>query len=403
MFKVRLTAWQSLRIVLCSASVVMLAACGDKPQQQSMRDMKIPVSVVQVESKVTPIYVDLPGRVDAVEEAQIRARVTGIVTAINFKQGSDVNKGDLLFTIDPAPYEAARDQAAAMLKQAQAEATTAAALAQRYSKLIKENAISRQEYDTAMAGAQQAQAAVASAKANLKAATINLDYTKVTAPISGRIGKAEITVGALVSATQATHLATIQQLDHMYVDIVRPVGEVMALRRAIAQGVLTTDQQGATEVTAILEDRSIYDRTGRLLFSGVSVDPSTGQLSMRAEFPNPEHILLPGMYVRVRLEQGIDKNALLVPTQAVQYASNGDTSLMVVEDDSVHVKPVKLGNQIDGQVIITEGIANEAVVIVEGFQKIRPGAPVQAMPWKNEQAGPKSSPEKNNTAQTTNG
>lgn len=402
MFKVRLTAWQSLRIVICSASVVLLAACGDKPQQQSMSGMKIPVSVVQVEPKVTPIFVDLPGRVDAVEEAEIRARVTGIVTAINFKQGSDVKKGDLLFTIDPAPYEAARDQAAAMLKQAQAEASTAAALAQRYGKLIKENAISRQEYDTAMAGAQQAQAAIASAKANLKKAEIDLEYTKVTAPISGRIGKAEITVGALVSATQATHLATIQQLDQMYVDIVRPVGEVMALRRAIAQGTITSDQQGTTEVTAILEDRSIYDRTGRLLFSGVSVDPSTGQLSMRAEFPNPEHLLLPGMYVRVRLEQGVDKNALLVPAQAVQYAANGDPSLMVVEDGTVHAKPVKLGNLIDGQLIITEGITDQAVVVVEGFQKIRPGAPVQPMPWQDSPAAP-AAPVQDDAAQTTNG
>lgn len=381
MLRNRHTAWRPLRVALLSATV-LLAACGEKPQQQDMSGMKVPVSVIQAQPEVTPIFTELPGRVEAIKEAEVRARVTGIVTAINFEQGSEVKEGDLLFTIDPAPYEAVRDQAAAQLKNAQAEAQTASLLAQRYGKLIKENAVSRQDYDTAMARANQAQAAVAAAKAALKAAEIDLGYTKVTAPISGRIGRAEITEGALVSATQATHLATIQHLDEMYVDITRPVGEVMSLRKAIADGTLKSDPDGAARVSAILDDRSVYEETGRLLFSGVSVDPTTGQLNMRAVFPNPDQLLLPGMFVRVRLEQGVDEKALLVPTQAVQYGANGTTSLMIIKDDVVQVVPVKLGSTIDGRVIINEGLEPNSTVIVEGFQKIRPGAPVQGMPWK---------------------
>lgn len=383
MSTVRHLAWHPLRVVLISATLV-LAACGDKPQQQDMAGMKIPVNVVQVQPEVTPIFVELPGRVEAVEDAQVRARVNGVVEAINFEQGAEVKEGDLLFTIDPAPYIAARDQAAAQLKNAEAAALTVNSLAQRYSKLIKENAVSRQEYDNAMAQVQQSRANIELAKASLKVADINLGYTKVTAPISGRIGKAEVTKGALVSATQSTHLATIQRLDELYVDINRPVGEVMAIRKAIAEGQLKADDQGQAPVRAIYDDRTIYPEPGKLLFSGVSVDPLTGQLNMRALFPNPQHDLLPGMFVRVRLEQAISENALLVPIQAVQYATSGATSLMIVKDGVVQAVPVQLGSQVDGRIIITQGLESGDTVIVAGFQKIRPGAPVQPMPWKAE-------------------
>lgn len=383
MSTVRHLAWHPLRVVLISATLV-LAACGDKPQQQDMAGMKIPVNVVQVQPEVTPIFVELPGRVEAVEDAQVRARVNGVVEAINFEQGAEVKEGDLLFTIDSAPYIAARDQAAAQLKNAEAAALTVNALAQRYSKLIKENAVSRQEYDSAMAQVQQSRANIELAKASLKAADINLGYTKVTAPISGRIGKAEVTKGALVSATQSTHLATIQRLDELYVDINRPVGEVMAIRKAITEGQLKADDQGQTPVTAIYDDRTTYSEPGKLLFSGVSVDPLTGQLNMRALFPNPQHDLLPGMFVRVRLEQAISENALLVPVQAVQYATSGAASLMIVKDGVAQAVPVQLGSLVDGRIIITQGLEPGDTVIVAGFQKIRPGAPVQPMPWKAE-------------------
>ncbi len=380
MSTVRHMAWRPLRVVLISATLV-LAACGDKPQQQDMAGMKVPVNVVQVQPEVTPLFVELPGRVDAIEEAQVRARVNGVVEAINFEQGAEVKAGDLLFTIDPAPYIAARNQAAAQLKNAQAAAKSANSLADRYSKLIKENAVSRQEYDNAMAQYQQAQANVELAKANLDAANINLSYTKVTAPISGRIGRAEVTTGALVSATQATHLATIQRIDELYVDITRPVSEVMALRKAVEDGTLKADAKGQAPVTAIYDDRSAYAEQGKLLFSGIAVDPLTGQLNMRALFPNPNQELLPGMFVRVRLEQAIKENALLVPAQAIQYSTSGAASLMVVDNDVAKTVSVKLGNQVDGRVIVNEGLEPGATVIVAGFQKIRPGAPVQALPW----------------------
>lgn len=391
MFKTRRSrAWRPLGAVLLSATF-LLAACGKKPEEQDMSGMKIPVNVVQVEPEVTTIFTELPGRVEAIEEAQVRARVTGILTSLNFEQGSEVKKGDLLFTIDPAPYEAVRDQAAAQLKNAQAAASTARVLAQRYAKLVKENAVSRQEYDAAMASAQQAEAAIAAAHATLKSAEIDLGYTKVTAPISGRIGGSEATVGALVSAVEATQLATIQRLDELYINTTRPVSEVMGLRQAIADGTLTSDPDGATRVSAILDNQTIYSETGRLLFSGVSVDPTTGQLRMRAVFPNPDQMLLPGMFVRVRLEQGIDETALLVPAQAVQYASDGSTSLMLVKEGVVQAVAVKLGSQVGERFIVNEGIASGDTVIVAGFQKIRPGAPVQAIPWKEDNVAPSPS------------
>lgn len=399
MLKNRHKAWRPLSAVLFSATL-LLAACGDEPKQQDTSGMKIPVNVVQVEPEITTLYVELPGRVESTEEAQVRARVTGIVTAINFEQGSEVQEGDLLFTIDPAPYEAVRDQAAAQLKNAQAEASTAKLLAQRYGKLIKQNAVSRQEYDAAMASSTQSQAAIDSAQASLKSANIDLGYTKVTAPISGRIGAAEITVGALVSASEATHLATIQRLDELYVNITRPVGEVMDLRKAIADGTLKSDPDGAAKVSAIFDDRSTYKETGRLLFSGVSVDPTTGQLRLRAIFPNPDQLLLPGMFVRVRLEQGVNEKALLVPVQAVQYATDGSASLMLVKDGVVQTAPVKLGSLINERIIVNDGIEPGDTVVVAGFQKIRPGAPVEPMPWKEGAASEKAEPSTSETKPT---
>jgi membrane fusion protein (multidrug efflux system) len=364
-------------------SLALLAACGDKPQQ-SMGEMKVPVSVITVEPTSTEIFVELPGRVEAIKDAQIRARVNGIVNEVNFKQGSDVKEGQLLFTIDPAPYIAARDQAAAQLKNAEADVRTARLFAQRYSKLIKANAVSRQEYDNAVAQAGQAEAAVAGAKANLQAANINLDYTKVVSPIDGRIGKSLVTEGALVSASAATQLATVQQLDRVYIDITRSTTQLAQLRRAMAEGILK--QSGDPTAQVLLEDGSVYKHPGKLLFSGVSVDPTTGQVNLRAEFDNPDQILLPGMYVRVRLQQGVDEKALLVPEQAIQRTADGLNSLMVVKEGKVQPVAVAVGAQSKGSSIIYKGLNPGDVVVVEGFQKIRPGAAVQPIPWKGAQA-----------------
>lgn len=374
-----LTRRQGYYVVL--ASVLVLAACGEKPQQ-SQGDMKVPVSVVTVEPSRTEVFVDLPGRVQAVKDAQIRARVTGIVTEINFEQGSDVKDGQLLFTIDPAPYAAQRAQAAAQLKSAEADVRSAQLLADRYSKLIKANAVSRQEYDNAVARSGQAQASVAAAKAALQGADINLGYTKVVSPIDGRIGRSMVTEGALVSATEATQMAVVQQLDKVYIDVTRSTTELAALRRALADGVLTQSGDGSPVVHALLEDGSSYDHAGKLLFSGVTVDPGTGQVSLRAEFPNPDQILLPGMYMRVRVPQGVDDKALKVPQQAIQRTADGRSSLIVVREGKAITVPVSTGIIVDGQTMITKGLAAGDQVVVEGFQKIRPGAPVQPVPWK---------------------
>ncbi|MBF6616282.1 efflux RND transporter periplasmic adaptor subunit [Pollutimonas thiosulfatoxidans] len=386
----RLPARQQVRVLLLS-SLVMLAACGEKPQQAG-GEMKVPVSVVTVEPTPTEVFVELPGRVEAIKEAEIRARVNGIVQEINFEQGSDVKSGQLLFTIDPAPYIAQRDQAAAQLKNAEADIRSARLFADRYAKLIKANAVSRQEYDNAVAQAGQAEAAVAAAKAALQSANINLGYTRVESPIDGRIGRSMVTEGALVSAASATQMATVQQLDRVYVDIPRSVNQLAQLRRAMAEGVLTRSAEGDALAYVLLEDGAEYEHPGKLLFSGVSVDPGTGQVSLRAEFENPDQILLPGMYVRVRLQQGMDEKALLVPQQAIQRTSDGLNSVYVVREGKVQPVAVSVGPQIKGSFLVYKGLNPGDVVVVEGFQKIRPGAAVQPIPWKQAGAKPGSQP-----------
>ncbi|HLU79041.1 MAG TPA: efflux RND transporter periplasmic adaptor subunit [Burkholderiaceae bacterium] len=359
-----------------------LAACGDEPKQQGMpAGMKIPVSVITVEPTPTEVYAQLPGRVEAIKDAQIRARVTGIVKEINFEQGSEVKEGQLLFTIDPAPYEAELNRARADLQRAEADAGAARLQADRYAKLVKSNAISRQEYDNAVAAAKQAEAAIAAARAAVQSAEINLGYTRVESPIDGRIGKSMVTEGALVSAQNATQMATVQQLSRVYVDITRSTSQLATLRKALEAGILKQNTDGHVAVQIILEDGTLYPLEGRLLFSGVTVDPSTGQVTLRAEFDNPDEILLPGMYVRVRVQQGTDEQALLVPMQAIQRTPDGLNTLMVVRDGVVAPVAVAIGPEIDGKALIYKGLNPGDVVIVEGFQKIRPGAPVQPMPW----------------------
>ena len=359
-----------------------LVACGDEPAQQGMpTDMKVPVSVVTVEPTPTEVYAQLPGRVEAIKDAQIRARVTGIVQEINFQQGSEVEEGQLLFTIDPAPYEAELNRAKAELQRAEADAGSARLQAERYAKLIKSNAISRQEYDNAVAAAKQAEAAIAGAQAAVQSAEINLGYTRVDSPIDGRIGKSLVTEGALVSAQNATQMATVQQLSRVYVDITRSTTQLATLRKALEAGIITQNKDGHVAVQVLLEDGSIYPHEGKLLFSGVAVDPSTGQVTLRAEFDNPDEILLPGMYVRVRVQQGTDEEALLVPMQAIQRTPDGLNTLMVVREGVVNPVAVAVGPEIGGRALIYKGLNPGDVVVVEGFQKIRPGAPVQPMPW----------------------
>jgi len=367
---------------LALSAAVLLSACSDPAAQPAGGAPKVPVSVVTLKAEPVTLVSAQPGRVEAIRDAQIRARVNGIVTGIHFEQGSEVKEGQLLFTIDPAPYQAAYEQAAAQLKQAQADASAARTLSKRYAALIEANAVSRQDYDNAVARTAQAEATIAAAQAAVKTAKINLDYTKVTSPISGRIGRALVTEGALVSAASATQLATVQQLDKVYIDSQRSTRELAQLRRAIADGSLQVDGQGATQVRAMLDDGSAYEHAGRLLFSGVLVDPSTGQVTVRSEFPNPDQVLLPGMYVRVSVPQGVDAHSLQVPQQALQRSTEGRASVLLVKDGKVVPTPVVTGGDVGAKTLITSGVQEGDVVIVEGFQKIRPGAEVVPMPWK---------------------
>lgn len=371
------------RVMALCAVLTMggLAACDKDAPQRDMAGMKVPVSVITVQPTPTEVHVELPGRVEAIKDAQIRARVTGIVKEINFVQGSLVKEGQLLFTIDPAPYEAELNRAKAELQRAEADAASALLLAKRYATLVKSNAISRQEYDNAQAAAKQAEAAIAGAKAAVQSAEINLGYTRVESPIDGRIGKSMVTEGALVSAQNATQLATVQQLDRMYVDITRSTTQLAMLRKAIQEGIIKQIDSEHVEIEVILEDGTPYPHKGRLLFTGVTVDPSTAQVTLRGEIDNPDQILLPGMYVRVRVQQGVDEDALLVPVQAIQRTPDGLNTLMVVRDGVVSPVAVSVGPEIDGKALVYKGLNAGDVVIVEGFQKIRPGAPVQPIPW----------------------
>jgi len=370
---------------LLACSVLLLSGCGKEDAADPAAaggPPVFPVSTIKVEPAEARIYTTLSGRVAAIKDAEVRARVTGIIQSIEFKQGSVVKEGQLLFKIDPATYQAAVNQAAAALEQAEANAKSTRLLAKRYSTLVKSAAVSRQEYDNAIAQAAQAEAAISQAKAALDAAQINLGYTDVTSPIDGIIGEAFVTEGALVSAGTGTHLATVQQIDQVYVDFSQTTGELSNLRKALAEGQLKQTETGMAVVQLEMEDGSLYPENGKLLFTGVSVNPTTAQVTLRSIFPNPQHLLLPGMFTQVRLEQGVNPQALMVPNQALQRTPDGLVKLLLVKDDKVVSVAVEEGNSADGKTIINKGLSPNDEVIVEGFQKAQPGGTVKPMPWK---------------------
>jgi len=370
--------WASLFL-----SVLVVAGCSEE-QAAGERPPSL-VEVITVEPTQAQIRASLPGRVDAMRDAQVRARVTGIVQRILFEQGSEVSQNQPLFQIDPAPYQAAFDRARADLQRAQADEKAAIALSNRYAPLVKINAVSQQEYDDAVARADQARANVMAAQAALATAEIDLSYTLVTSPIDGRIGEALVTEGALVEASTATQMALVQQIDPIYVDVYQSVTDLAKLRRNFAQGKLKQVSDSAAQVDVVLQDGSVYPGRARLLFTGMTVNETTGQVVLRTEVENPDAMLLPGMYVRVRIEQALADDALLVPQQALQRAANGLNNLYVVRDGKAVLVPVQVGNDYENQIIIAEGLAPGDEVVVAGFQKIRPGAPVQTKPWERPQ------------------
>jgi len=349
------------------------------------------VGVVAAETETVTVTTELPGRINAVRVAEVRARATGILQKRLFEEGATVNAGDLLFEIDPAPLQAAYDSAKAGLAKAEATSAQAQARARRYEALVGVDAVSKQDYDDALAAARLGEAEVLVARAALETAALNLGYAKVTAPISGRIGKALVTEGALVSATEATQLAVIRQLDPIYVNFTESSAEVLKLRRALEAGTWQSLAPGQAKVTLLLEDGTTYDHAGRLLFSDISVDETTDSVTLRAEFPNPDHLLLPGTFVHGRLEQAVAQQAITVPQRAVTRTAGGQATVLVVyAQNQVESRVIRADTVYGDKWIVASGLKAGERVIVEGLQRARPGATVVPVPFQA--AGAKAQP-----------
>ncbi|WP_236298352.1 efflux RND transporter periplasmic adaptor subunit [Enterobacter hormaechei] len=358
--------------IVCAA---LLTGCDgqENPQQHAQAPQ---VSVHIVKSAPLAVTTELPGRTDAYRVAEVRPQVSGIILHRNFTEGSDVKAGESLYQIDPATYQAAYDNAKGELVKAQAAANIAHLTVKRYVPLVGTQYVSKQEYDQAVATAQQADASVVAAKAGVESARINLAYTKVTSPINGRIGKSSVTEGALVTNGQATALATVQQLDPIYVDVTQSSSDFMRLKQQ------TSLQKGDTSsVELLMENGQPYPLKGTLQFSDVTVDESTGSITLRALFPNPQHMLLPGMFVRARIDEGTQPDAILVPQQGVTRTPRGDATVLVVnEKNQVESRTVVAPQAIGDRWLITEGLKNGERVIISGLQKVRPGVTVVAIP-----------------------
>ena len=365
-------------------SALFLAACSGGKEQGGAPGAGGPppapaVTVMTLKSESVPMVVELPGRTTPYLIAELRPQVTGIVTERAFNEGSEVKAGQVLYRIDPAPYQAAFDSAKAALVRAEANAQVARIKADRHAALVKIEAVSKQANDDAQAGLKQAQAEVAAAKAALDKAKIDLDYTRLKSPIAGRIGRSAVTAGALVTANQVQALATVQQLDPIYVDLTQSSADMLRLRGEIAAGRLQAGAKGELPVKLILEDGSEYAAEGRLALSEVTVDEGTGSVTLRAQFSNADGMLLPGMYVRARLPQGTRSDAILVPHKALSRDPLGNALLMAVDAESkVVARPVQVAQSLGENWVVTSGVKAGERIIVEGLQKVRPGVVVQA-------------------------
>ncbi|NMG55760.1 efflux RND transporter periplasmic adaptor subunit [Aromatoleum aromaticum] len=370
-------------VAIALASAVLLAACGSDKQQGSADAAAPPppaptVTVVTVHTEAVPLVVELPGRTAPYLIAEVRPQVTGIIKQRPFTEGSDVKAGQVLYQIDPATYQATYASAKANLARAEANVYAARLKADRYADLVRINAVSKQAFDDATAALQQGQAEVAAAKAAIDKAKIDLEFTRVTSPIAGRIGRSAVTPGALVTANQSQALATVQQLDPIYVDVTQSSSELIRMKRDLAEGRLQRASGNSVPVRLVLEDGSVFGAEGRLAFSEVSVDPGTGSVTLRAVFPNPHAELLPGMYVRARLPQGVKSDAVLVPHAALSHDPRGNAQVMVVDGESkVEARSVTAEQSLGDKWVVTAGLAEGDRVIVEGLQRVRPGAQVQ--------------------------
>ena len=358
------------------AALAALSACSRAKPAAAPQAPEVAVAVAR--RTTVPVTLELPGRTSAYLVAQVRARVDGIVLKRDFKEGTDVKANQRLYLIDPAPYKAALDSAVGTLEQAQANIASTAALAERYKVLSAGNAVSKQDYDNAVASRDQAVAALASGKAAVETAKINLGYTQVLSPITGRIGISQVTEGAYVQASAATLMATVQQIDPIYVDLTQSSVEGLRLRRDVASGRLKLEGPGKASVTLILEDGTQYPEKGTLQFTDITVDQTTGSVTVRAIFPNPRYVLLPGMFVRARIDEGVNDDALLVPEVGVTHNPSGQATVLVVgPDDKVAVRVIQATRTLGDNWVVEGGLADGERVIVAGGQKVQPGMVVR--------------------------
>ncbi len=366
--------------VLAAAVLTVLPGCGDSSSRQAQARPQAAAPEVTVKAmapRELTLTTALAGRTSAHLVAQVRPQVSGIIQKRFFTEGSDVQAGQPLYRIDPSTYQAAFDNAKAALAKAEANAVPVALKARRYAELVGTGAVSQQDNDDALAAHRQAQAAIEVAKAALTSARIDLEHTTITAPIAGRIGASKATPGALVTASQATALATIQQIDPIYVDVTQSSRDLLRLRRAFAQGRLTRSENGAASVRLLYEDGSPYPLAGSLQFADITVDEGTGVFTLRALFPNPDHDLLPGMYVKAVLEEGVAPQAILVPQKAVSRTPRGNPYVMVVTTDGmVEQREIVTDRALGEDWLVSSGLEAEDKVIVEGLQKIRAGIKV---------------------------
>ena len=370
---------------------LILGGCGKKTTGPP--NITPEVAVVTIQSKQVVITTELAGRTSANLVAEVRPQVSGIIQKRLFTEGADVKAGQTLFKIDPATYWSALDNAKAALARSEANLSAIQLKADRLRELLAEKAVSQQDYDDAAAALKQIQADIQFGKANVDMARINLRYTSITAPISGRIGRSNITEGALVTAQQPTVLATIQRLDPMFVDVPQSTAEVLRLRRGLKEGRLDQNGENQKKVKLVMEDGTAYPLEGTLQFRDVTVDPTTGSVILRIVFPNPKSVLLPGMFVRAVVQEGVNKQAILIPQQAVSRDPRGNPLTLIVDAQSnVQLRMLTLDRAIGDQWLVSSGLVPGERVIIEGMQKVKPGAPVKAVPF--ETSGGKNSGER---------
>lgn len=378
--------WSAVVATAVMMGVSPLLASCEKPKAEAATEPDVPeISVVTAKAQPRAIVRELPGRVAPTRVADVRPRVSGIVVARSFRQGGDVAPGDALYQIDPRPFEVDLQAAEAALAKAKSGLQLAVQQSTRSAALLTRSATSESQHEMAVATTRQAEAEVAAREADVARARLNLDYATIRAPIGGRIGPALTSEGALVVQNDPANMATIQQLDPIYADFTQSVSELGKLRRAFESGELERISGDSAAVRLVLDDGTVYPIDGKLLFSGAKVDATTGQVTLRGEFANPKMELLPGMYVRVRIEQGIDRDAIAVPEQAIQRNGAGGSEVYVVKDDGrVAVQSVLTGPAQDGQWLVLDGLKAGDKVVVEGFQKFAAGDKVKPRPWREE-------------------